>query len=203
MTQKTRQALRAQVDLLLPDNDQKDISAADIRVVCDDIADSMFIRLVGAPGRTAIRYTSGAWAAVSLVETSYAVVTRAGDFASLKAAVEAFGVAGGSVAALPAQGAAVTNNRVFSLFAIRVGSSFGPLADVWPLAGPAPWVWAVMPAYYGWLDAMTVDFTVWDDQTGANAQSELGAVYMRLGNGVTINGTVYDVGVRQVGLPDR
>ena len=58
-----------------------------------------------------------------------------------------------------------------------------------------------MPAFYGWLDGVTVDFTVWDNQSALNAQSELGAVYMRLGNGVTINGTVYDVGLRQVGLP--
>ena len=201
MTQRTRAELALQIAQDLADNSTGDITPAHVRDVCDDIADSMFIRLVGAPGREAVRYVNGAWAAVSLVETAYTVVTRAGDFASVKAAVEAFGVAGGSVVPLPAQGAVVSNSRVFSLFAIRAGSSFGDLDDVWPVGGSAPWVWALMPAFYGWLDGVTVDFTVWDNQSALNAQSELGAVYMRLGNGVTINGTVYDVGLRQVGLP--
>ena len=201
MTQRTRAELAVQIARDLADNNAGDITPADVREVCDDIADSMFIRLVGAQGREAIRYTSGAWAAVSLVSTQYAVLTSSGDFNSLKAAVEAFSVAGGGVVPLPALGAVVTNQRFFSTFAIRLGSSFGDLDDIWPVGGTAPWLWALLPRHYGWLDGVTVDITVWDNQSALNVQSELGVVYPRFGNGVTINGTVYDVGLHQVGLP--
>ena len=201
MTQRTRAELAVQIAQDLADNNTGDITPSHVREVCDDIADSMFIRLIGAPGREAIRYVNGAWSAVSLVSTTYAVVTRSGDFGSLKAAVEAFGAAGGGVVPLPALGAVVSNSRVFSLFAIREGSSYGDLDDIWPVGGSAPWIWVLTPSFYGYIDGVTVDFTVWDDQGALNAQSELGVVYPRFGNGITINGTVYDVGLRQVGLP--
>ena len=201
MAQRTRAELLAKVALDLADNNAGDITPADVRGVCDDLADSMFLRLPGAPGREAIRYVNGAWSAVSLVQTQYAVLTRSGDFASLKAAVEAFSAAGGGVVPLPALGAVVSSSRFFSLFAIREGSSFGNFDDIWPVGGSAPWLWALLPAFYGWLDATTVDITVWDNQSALNAQSELGVVYTRFGNGVTINGTVFDVGLYQTGLP--
>ena len=200
MTQRTRAELAMQIARDLPDNSTGLITPAHVRDVCDDIADSMFIRLVGAEGREAVRYVNGAWAAVSLVQTQYAVLTSSGDFNSLKAAVEAFSVSGGSVVPLPALGAVVSNSRFFSLFAVRAGSSFGNLDDIWPVGGSAPWLWALLPRHYGWLDGVTVDITVWDNQSALNAQSELGVVYPRFGNGVTINGTVYDVGLHQVGL---
>ena len=200
MTQRTRAELALQIAQDLADNTTGDITPAHVRDVCDDIADSMFIRLIGAPGREAIRYTAGAWAAVSLVQTQYAVLTRAGNFASLKAAVEAFSVAGGSVVPLPALGAVVSNSRFFSLFAIREGSSYGDLTDIWPVGGSAPWLWALMPRHYGWIATTTVDITVWDNQSALNAQSELGVTYLPFGNGVTINGTVYDAGASSGGV---
>ena len=201
MAIRTRAELRAQIAQDLPDNSTGLITPAHVRDVTDDLADSMFLRLQGAQGREAIRYVSGAWSAVSLVQTQYAVLTRSGIFASLKAAVEAFSVAGGGVVPLPALGAVVSNQRFFSLFAIREGSSYGDLDDIWPVGGSAPWLWALMPRHYGWINTTTVDITVWDNQSALNAQSELGVTYLPFGNGVTINGTVYDAGLHQVGLP--
>ena len=201
MTQRTRAELRTQVARDLPDNTTGDITPAHVRDVCDDLADSMFIRLVGAQGRETIRYVNGAWSAVSLVETSYVALTRAGTFAALKAAVEAFGAAGGSVVPLPALGASVATRGIFSLFAVREGSSYGDMDDIWPVGGSAPWLWVLLPRHFGWIATTTVDITVWDNQAALNAQSELGVTYLPFGNGVTINGTVYDAGLYQTGLP--
>ena len=149
MAQLTRAQLRFNIARDLPDNQAGEISPADVRVVCDDLADSMFLRVVGAPGRDAIRYVNGSWSPVSLVTTSFAVLTRGGDFGSLKAAIEAWSAAGGTHVALPALGAICTSNWL-NLFAIRSqGSSAGDLDDVWPLGGSAPWVWVVSPLYWG------------------------------------------------------
>jgi len=118
----------------------------------------------GTDARNEIRWKDARWQAVNTDTTRWSAITRANTYDALSSlltdpAVLARGGYGRNTdgdGGVQRRGSAISIHKTGAR-SNSYGTPLVELADIWPAAGPAPYVWVISPEYYGWIGQFTIE----------------------------------------------
>ena len=152
----------------------------------------------GTDARNELRWIGGRWAAVNTGTVRWSAITPVATYASLAALMlDAAVVAapGGTGPNAAGDGALVSSLRQISISTTGAGNFGSPTVEtdeVWPVAGPAPTVWAITSTFSGWIDRYTLVGRL--DEEGSGVLTTFnGLDLIRPAWGIIVNGISYDV----------